>query len=265
VAYFDNQQPGWWRMPYVVIGVLGLLWVGPWLATVWNMDLSRKVDAEDSSAVRTAAETRSDWWLFARRYLALVLVVIAINMLWQFFRAWLPKMLEQYHGYTAAQVRWFIIAYYIATDVGCLSSGAAGKWLANRGLSVHAARMITFAACTMLTSLSVVAAQLPKGPLLLGLFLLIGFGALGLFPNFYSFTQDLSMRHQGKIAGSLGFITWVVSSEMQESIGKTVDETGSYKQAIFWIGLTPVAGVLAMLLLWGKTTPNQPGNQEAAR
>ncbi len=265
VGYFDNQQSGWWRMPYVVIGVLGILWVGPWLATVWGMNLSRRPDSENDSGHTSASnEITASTWVLVRRYVALVFVVIAINMLWQFFRAWLPKMLEQYHGYSAADVRWFIIAYYISTDVGCICAGAAGMWLAGRGMSVHAARMTTFAACTALTSLSVVAAQLPKGPWLLGLFLLIGFGALGLFPNFYSFTQDLSSRHQGKIAGSLGFITWVVSSEMQERVGKVVDATKSYKEAIFWIGLTPLAGLLAMLLLWGKTKQNPSTSKEAA-
>lgn len=257
VGFFDNQQPGWWRMPFVVIGVLGLLWVVPWLSTVWRLDLHKPRDlSKDDAAGLQPVEADAPLLLLVRRYLALVVVVISINMLWQFFRAWLPKMLEQYHGYTAAQVRWFIVAYYIATDVGCICAGVAGKWLANRGMSVHRARMTTFIFCTALTSLSVIAAQLPKGPLLLILFLLIGFGALGLFPNYYSFAQDLSERHLGRISGTLGFITWVVSSEMQERVGKVVDETQSYKDAIFWIGLTPVAGLLAMLLLWGKAKPN---------
>ena len=263
VAYFDTQQSGWWRMPYVVIGVLGLFWVGPWLAMVRGMDLSRKSNG-DGQVERTDSpkESESSMSLLLRRYLALIFVVISINMLWQFFRAWLPKMLEQYHGYSAANVRWFIIAYYIATDVGCITSGGTGKWLASRGMSVHKARMTTFAVCTALTSLSLIAAQLPKGPWLLFLLLLVGFGALGLFPNYYSFTQDLSARHQGKIAGSLGFITWVVSSEMQERVGKVVDETKSYKEAIFWIGLTPLAGLLAMLVLWGKTKSGESNTGE---
>jgi ACS family hexuronate transporter-like MFS transporter len=258
VGFFDNQQSGWWRMPYVAIGILGMAWVVPWLATVWHLDLSRaagpNLDSGGSSAVQE--NRQQPLFLLLRRYFALVVVVIAINMLWQFFRAWLPKMLEQYHGYSAREVRWFIVGYYIATDVGCICTGAAVRWLANGRMSVHHARLATFAACTALTSLSVIAAQLPKGPWLLALFLLIGFGALGLFPNYYSFTQDLSARHYGKIAGSLGFITWVVSSEMQERIGKAVDATKSYKEAILWIGLTPLAGLLAMLLLWGRTVPS---------
>lgn len=257
VGFFDNQQPGWWRMPYVVIGVLGVLWVLPWLATVWKMDLSRQPEEQgEPIASSTSMADVIPPWLFARRYLALIVIVISINMLWQFFRAWLPKMLEQYHGYSVSEVRWFIIAYYIATDIGCISAGLAGRWLARGRMTVHNARLTTFGICALLTSLSVVAAQLPKGPWLLGLFLLIGFGALGMFPNYYAFTQDLSTRHQGKISGSLGFITWVVSSEMQERIGKVVDATQSYQQAIFWIGLTPLAGLLAIVLLWGKSGTN---------
>lgn len=259
VGMFDSGSAGWWRMPFVVIGVLGVAWVAPWFASVWGISLERRVETKVPESGGPAEIVDPPWPRLLSRFLALVFVVVAINMLWQFFRAWLPKMLEQYHGYSRDSVRHFIVAYYIATDVGCICSGAAVKRLASRGWNVHRARMTAFAICTGLTSLSVVAAFLPKGPFLLGAFLLIGFGALGLFPNYYSFTQDLSTKHQGKVSGTLAFITWIVSSIMQERIGKVVDETGSYRDAILWIGLTPLAGLIAMLLLWGKTeSTSQP-------
>ncbi|MGE0755759.1 MAG: MFS transporter, partial [Pirellulaceae bacterium] len=198
-----------------------------------------------------------DRLVFARRFIALLFVVIVLNMVWQYFRVWLPKMLEQFHHYSPGEVRYFVIAYYIATDLGCLGSGLLVKWLVRRGTHVHTARLTAFGICALLTSLSTVAAGLPKGPLLLSLFLVIGFGALGLFPNYYSFTQELSERHQGKISGTLGFTTWVITSEMQELIGKEVDRTQSYEQAIFWIGLTPLVGLAAMLLLWGRQEPSK--------
>ena len=270
VNLFDPTTPGaaltveqlnWWRSPYVVIGCLGVMWVGPWLWMVWRLDLRATPtipsDGSTASAVDDARSSSISPWLTARRLAALVVVVIVINATWQYFRVWLPKMLEQYHGYKPNSVRWFVTAYYISTDIGCIAAGVSVKWLAARRWNVHTARVLIFSVCAALTALSTVASTLPKGPLLLGVFLVIGFGALGLFPNYYSFTQEISRRHQGKVSGTLGFITGVVSAEMQERVGKTIDATQSYAAGIFWIGLAPLAGAVALMLLWGRQ-PKEP-------
>ena len=123
--------------------------------------------------------------------------------------------------------------------------------------------MATFFAFAVLTSCSTLAAYQGRSPLLLGLLLVIGFGALGLFPIYYSLTQELSTRHQGKVTGSLSFITWVVSAEMQELVGKHVTATKSYADGIFWVGLVPLVGFTALLLLWGRDRP-QPANESPA-
>jgi ACS family hexuronate transporter-like MFS transporter len=259
-----TEYAGWWRLPYVVIGALGLLWIAPWLLIVRGLDLRRPDRANEATGGSAAVPSTVAWITFARRFLALVVTVIVINMVWQYFRVWLPKMLEQYHGYRPDHVRVFVIAYYISTDVGCICSGAAVKFLAQRGWDVHRARMGIFGICAFLTALSTVAASLPAGPLLLVLFLIIGFGALGLFPNYYSFVQELSARHQGKVTGTLGFITWVVASEMQERVGKEIDATQSYASGIFWIGLAPLLGLAAMLLLWGRSISDGEGQDGAS-
>lgn len=265
IGLFDPRIPkgetvpdellGWWRSPYVVIGCLGLLWIGPWLWMVSNVNLNRpaapppKTGDDANSHLPTLATT-------IRRYLGLIVMVIVINAMWQYFRAWLPKILEQSKGYSADETRWIGVGFYIAADLGCMAAGWIVRVLAARGWNVHWARIVSYGTCALLTSLTVVASGAPRGPLLIGVLLVIGFGALGLFPNYYSFTQELSGRHQGKVSGTLGFITWVVSSEMQQRVGAEVDRTGSYAEGIFWIGLTPLLGVLALLLVWGKPSPN---------
>ena len=84
----------------------------------------------------------------------------------------------------------------------------AVKALVSRGWPVHRSRVITYLACAALTALSLVAAVLPAGPALLATLLLVAAGALGLFPIYYSLTQELSARHQGKLTGALGCIAY---------------------------------------------------------
>ena len=258
-----TSEPGSWRSPYVVIGCIGLGWLAPWFWMTRRMDLGPRTDAANSVAGGAAAPATTSLGQFWRRYAALVFVVVSINLPWHFFRAWLPLMLEEFHKYEAASVRYFTAAYYIATDVGCLTAGLTIKWLITRGRSVEYSRLVTFFAFAVLTSCSTLAAYQGRSPLLLGLLLLIGFGALGLFPIYYSLTQELSTRHQGKVTGSLSFITWVVSAEMQERVGKHVTLTKSYADGIFWVGLVPLVGFTALLLLWGRDR-SQPANESPA-
>ena len=163
-------------------------------------------------------------------------------------------MLSDQYGYTESDVQVFSAAYYAATDVGCLTIGFLIKWLTTRGVSVHGARMATFLACSLLTSLSVVAGFLPASWLLLFTLLLIGFGSLGQFPIYYALSQELSARRMGKITGALSFITWTSYALAQKPIGRWIDRTHSYSQVTFIAGLVPLIGFLALATLWNPLT-----------
>lgn len=249
-----TSEPGTWRQPYVVVGIAGLMWIVPWLWMVRGINLAPL----PPSANDDLPSDRSHTAQFPLRYAALVAVVISINLPWHFFRAWLPLLLQDFHKYQASDVRYFTMAYYIATDVGCLAIGTLTKWLAARGHDVHRARVFAFALCAGLTGLSTIAATQGKSPLLLGILLLIGAGSLGLFPIYYSLSQELSTRHQGKVTGTLSLITWIMTSQMQSLVGKHVKETQSYSDGIFWVGLAPAVGLAALLLLWNLGQRKSP-------
>ena len=64
-------------------------------------------------------------------------VVISINLCWQYFRAWMPMMLEKQYGYSKSRTQNFSSLYYLVAGIGCLLAGLVVKWLAGRGWPVH--------------------------------------------------------------------------------------------------------------------------------
>ena len=91
---------------------------------------------------------------------------------------------------------------------------------------------------------------MPASLLLLGTLLVIGFGSLGQFPNYYAFTQELSARRMGNVTGVLSFLTWTVHALVQKPIGRWLDQTHRYAPVMLLAGLMPLLGLLAVVLLW---------------
>lgn len=251
-----------WRLPFLVIGGVGVLWLIPWLLLVRRSDLVLEreqaliepslLEGSTSSFSEDQQGSSLERATLIRRFIVLAILIVSVNMTWHFFRAWLPKFLQEFHHYSFDQVQRITFAYYLAADIGCIAVGMAVKRLAARGWQLQSARVFIFWSCCSLTALSVIAAGLGSGPLLLGLLFLIGFGSMGMFPLFYSFTQELSARNQGKVTGALAAIAWLFTSPMQKFVGRSVDTTNSYAAAIFSIGLLPLLGALAVSLGWGR-------------
>jgi ACS family hexuronate transporter-like MFS transporter len=82
--------------------------------------------------------------------------------------------------------------------------------------------------------------------------LIVGMGALALFPCYYSYVQELSTSHVGRLTGVLSAWVWLVSSPIHWVFGAIKDKTGSYDTGLMICGLAPWIGVIAMKLLWTK-------------
>lgn len=249
---FDERNIQTWRLPFFVVGAGGTLWVVFWWASLRPADLSLPTDAALATVAGLPSVPRLSPGLAMRRYAVLVVLVVTINMTWHFLRAWGPLYLQEKHGFDSRQTFQFSIGYYIFTDVGALTAGFITMRLAWGGMKVHSSRTLVFLACAALTTLCVLVPYLPTGPLLIGAFMVIGFGSLGVFPNYYSFSQDLTTRHQGKLTGSLTCCCWLAMAVWQKGIGWLVQETGSYTVPFVISGVAPMVGFLALLLLWGK-------------
>jgi ACS family hexuronate transporter-like MFS transporter len=254
---FDEQRPQTWRIPFLVVGAFGVLWVFLWWSSVRPGDLALEHRLTEAGEVKPAGPGLSRG-LFLRRFAVLVVLVVSINMTWHFLRAWGPLYLQEIHDFNQQQTNWFSSAYYIFTDAGALTAGFVTLRLARGRLSVHASRRLVFLCCALLALLCALVPFLPGGALLVGVMLLIGFGALGVFPNYYSFSQDLTVRHQGKLTGTLGCCCWLAMACWQKVISLLVHHTGSYTVAFVISGLAPLIGFFVLLLVWGRTDEGVP-------
>ena len=167
------------------------------------------------------------------------------------------KFLQTGRGFEESAALNFNSLYYIATDIGCVLAGFLSVWLIRRrGTTPHDARRMVYAGACVLTSLSVFIPSLGKGWLLLTMLLFIGAGALALFPCYYSFVQELSDRHVGRLTGLLSMWVWAVTSPLHSAFGWLADRTKTYDTGLVIAGLAPWIGVIAMKFLWRrKGTP----------
>lgn len=248
-----------WRLPFRVVGAVGLLWIVPWLLLLRAEDLP---PASKGGAGPASGGVRFRDLIFSRRMLIVFFVIACINTTWQILRAWLPKFLQEGRGYSEAHALYFNSGWFAATDIGCLAAGALAVWLAGRRVSVHGARVAVFAGCGVLCGLCVLVPWLGRGWLLLAVLALAGAGALGVFPLYHAFTQDISGAHQGKITGVAGVAAWVIPAQTQNFFGRLADWTGSFDLGLALAGCLPLLAVAPLWLLWNK--PLSGARQDAA-
>lgn len=244
-----------WREPFMIVGGAGSLWAVAWLVVVRAEDLLKPPPVEETVQAPSGGEGSFFRVLAYPRFIALVVMVSLINCTWQFLRAWLPLFLQRGRGYEESDALWFTSAYYVATDIGVLTAGFVSLRLVKKGLSVHGSRCWVFLGGALLVLLANVAAFLPKSPLLLGLLLIVGAGALAIFPSYYAFAQEISVRHQGKVNGMLGAWAWVSTSLVQKGFGSYVKRTGSYDLGVALVAWAPLVSLVVLLLLWNLRAP----------
>ena len=251
-----TSEVGTWRVPFFVVGGVGLIWIIPWLVLIKGNDLRPPV-AQPGEAARPAGVSFAKV-IFSRRMLVVYFVIACINTTWQILRAWMPKILQEGRGYSETYALNFNSVWFIATDVGCLAAGALAVWLARRHLSVHSSRVLVFAGCGVLCAACVLVPWLGKGWLLLAVLSLAGAGALGVFPLYHAFTQDISSEHQGKITGVAGVSAWLVSAQIQKLFGMLADRTGSFDLGLALAGILPLLAVVPLWLFWKNSKTSLP-------
>jgi ACS family hexuronate transporter-like MFS transporter len=143
-----------WRLTFILVGVLGLLWVIPWLFVnranpeehPWLTEEEREhilggrhatsggADPGEDRAltVRELLSYRQSWSVIASRFF--------IDPIWWLFVNWLPIYLAEQFGFDIKQIGLFGWVPYVGAAAGSLFGGWLSGYMIQRGWTVNRSR-----------------------------------------------------------------------------------------------------------------------------
>jgi ACS family hexuronate transporter-like MFS transporter len=243
-----TDSVGSWRRTFVVVGILGVVWALGWFILMRPRDLAESTTLDANAAANKDGLSSI---LRSRPFWAVAILIVGAQTVWHVYRVWLMKFLQIGRGYSESAALNFNSLYFAATDVGCILAGLlALKFVKHFHLTPHFARRRVYACACVLTSLSVLLPFLGRGGFLLCTLLIIGAGALALFPCYYSFVQDLSATHVGRLTGILSLWVWALTSPLHSVMGALADWSKSYDFGLVVAGIAPWMGVFSLYALW---------------
>ena len=139
-----------WKMTFVVVGGLGLLWLIPWLIInkkgpkyhEWITEQERqyilsgqpetKVSDDKGLSWGELVKNKKSWAVIAGRFF--------LDPVWWMFVAWLPIYLQDVYGFDIKQIGFSAWIPYVGAMIGSLLGGWFSGHLIKKGNSVNKAR-----------------------------------------------------------------------------------------------------------------------------
>lgn len=262
-----------WQMTFVGIGILGLLWLIPWLIFNKNTPDKHKwiTDKEREHIMQPAKQGgneaahitvftwkqllgfKNTWSIISSRFF--------IDPVWWMFVTWLPFFLKENFGFDIKQVGAFAWVPFLFAALGGLCGGFYSSIQIQRGVPAVKARKraIAMGSLLMLVSLSLTAIYLQSlkdaPAVAIGLISATLFGFQFLINNLQTLPSDyFHGKNVGTVAGMSGtsavigtlVVTWLVP---------VLTKTSYTSFFVLGAALVPVAW-LCIVLLSSKPKPN---------
>jgi ACS family hexuronate transporter-like MFS transporter len=239
-----------WRLVFQLIGAAGLVWTALWLVCLSHRQVeafARPPAEERGPAPINPAEPMRRLFLLRTFWITMV-VGVAVNIGWHFYRIWLPRFLTVDLKFSQRDVQWALAGFFLAADLGSMAAGYLTRRLSRAGYTVERSRKIVLLGTASVCLLSAPAALAMTPWITLPLLFVVGAAAMGGLPLFFALTQEVSPRHPALCLGLCGSASWVVVAVLQPPIGALVDRVGTFAPSLIVIGFVPLLGALVGLL-----------------
>jgi len=258
-----------WRWTFVIIGVLGFLWIIPWLIFnktkpknhPWITEEERKYILEDNSHdLITNEDTKSlsvieilsikeAWGAISARFF--------IEPIWWLFVFWMPIYLADQYGFNVKEIGLYAWFPYVGAMIGSLSGGWYVKHLMEKNsLDRSRKKVITIGAIIIFVGIicAILFADTPEK--FVSFVFVVLFGFQFSISNIQTIPSDLlndkSVGTLAGLGGSIGAVSVIIMNWLIPII--TVD---SYTPAFIILAILAPLSVLSVTILIKEIKPIQ--------
>ena len=228
-----------WRVLFISLGALSLLWLIPWLTGPARTLPARRIESEHSGPAFLDIIRK-------RAALGAGLGHFCANYIFYFVLAWLPYYLVEVRGYSLTRMATIGGLTYVMHAVGAWCTGFVVDRRIERGASPHRVYVNTLVTSHIASAVCLVGVLL-GGPLLLEASLLaVGFTFGLASPMLYAVGQLLAgPKAAGRWIGFQGAVGNLAGIAGPAITGFLVDRTGSFYSAFALAIGVSLVGVLA--------------------
>lgn len=239
-----------WKMTFVLLGLLGLLWIIPWWIMNKNvpakhpwitdeekehilsgLNETKEADNKPGLSMIEILSKRESWAVLASRFF--------VEPIWWLFVGWMPIYLADVYGFNVKEIGFFAWVPYVGAALGSLSGGYYSGRLLINGASVDQARKKTIMIGCVIMFLGLVA-TIMAGDTAVKFVAIVAFVLYGfqfVISNIQTIPSDLfSGKSVGSLAG-LGGTVGIFSVIIMNFLVPVITERYSYTPIFVMIAL----------------------------
>jgi ACS family hexuronate transporter-like MFS transporter len=228
-----------WRTAFVIIGLLGFLWLAGWLAVYRDPHTICAEAVDDRLPLRTLLHSKFLWWF--------TLSKVFSDPVWYFYVFWFPQYLKVGQGFSLREIGETAWIPFLTAMLGNLVGGAVFSWLSRTGAMAATARRIAILIFSALMVPAILVGEMNSAAACIALVATATFGYSGALANLLAVPGDVFPK--GAVASIWGFASMgsgIGGMIFALATGWLVDRY-SFKPVFILFGVIPI---VAAWIVW---------------
>ncbi|MEM9178200.1 MAG: MFS transporter [Pseudomonadota bacterium] len=265
-----------WQMIFILIGLIGLLWLVPWLMIVKGPPSSHSwLSAEEKDYILSGQQNQDldedgtpdegynpgTWGILARKESwGIIIASAAIDPIWWLFVFWIPSYLIEVYQMDVKGIAIYGWVPYVGAMVGAWFGGLLAQNRLSAGWSVNATRKLTITLGCVIMLPALLAMANPGSPTVAVMIMaVILFGFQTAIGNVQTLPSDFfGGKSVGTLSGFAGMAAKLGAAGLSTYLIPTLTTGGNYTPAFVIGAALAVIAMAAVWLLCGRIEPLKP-------